>query len=156
MRAEIGALLLLPLLAACGHQKSDAAPPVPTFDAHLELWTQPDGAKLLVAMGKLSDAEFGKAGSTTCVDHDGLVKGGAEVTVEDSEGKVVALGRVKGPGEVGDGGLNAPCIFTVDIPDVPAGGRFYRITVGSSGTPFTLKESELSDRKMTVGYGYQS
>lgn len=77
----------------------------------------------------------------TCVADAGYddIHKGTDVIVTDPEGTVIAKGQLEG-GPRATGG----CIFSVSIPDVPTGHRFYGIEISHRGK-VTYGREELED-----------
>lgn len=60
------------------------------------------------------------------------IRQGAAVTVYDADGKTVAVGAL-GAGRYASEDSTAPCVFSVAVPDVPGGSRFYKVEVTHRG-----------------------
>ncbi|WP_125214715.1 hypothetical protein [Streptomyces griseofuscus] len=71
-----------------------------------------------------------------CIGYNGGGTGdivpNASVTVYDADGKVVAQGKL-GAGKLLDTTSSVPCKFSVTVPDVPGGSKFYQVEVSNRG-----------------------
>ncbi|MDX2709225.1 hypothetical protein PV350_41255, partial [Streptomyces sp. PA03-6a] len=69
-----------------------------------------------------------------CQGEDGFgdVRAGAAVTVYDASGEVIAVGALTDP-KASDPELIVACAFTVTVPEVPRGERFYGVEVSHRG-----------------------
>ncbi|MCI2956764.1 hypothetical protein MN032_03575 [Agromyces atrinae] len=78
-----------------------------------------------------------------CTAADGFedVHTGAQITLLDSDGAVVALGEL----EKGRNNNSKECFFKFTIADVPLGYKFYSVDVGNAFRGvYTIAESELA------------
>ncbi|OBQ54386.1 hypothetical protein [Streptomyces sp. MAR25Y5] len=78
-------------------------------------------------------------------------KGGAEVTVLNGSGEVLAASAL-GPNTFADEEIGSDCLLRFQVPDVPAGEKHYRIAVAGQ-SPVTTTEDVLSSGSFvsTVG-----
>ncbi|MEV4784023.1 hypothetical protein AB0K53_00965 [Streptomyces tuirus] len=73
---------------------------------------------------------------------------GTSVTVYGAKGDVVATGQLGGGKETGYGA----CDFTVNVPDVPKGEKFYKVEVSHRGTlQLTAEEAENGEFAGSLG-----
>lgn len=73
---------------------------------------------------------------------------GTSVTVYGAKGDVVATGQLGGGEETGYGA----CDFTVNVPDVPKGEKFYKVEVSHRGTlQLTAEEAENGEFAGSLG-----
>ncbi|MER8083833.1 hypothetical protein ABTZ57_01390 [Streptomyces sp. NPDC094048] len=80
-------------------------------------------------------AVFERGGDCTGYDGGGYgdIVPGAQVTVYDGSGAVVATGRL-GKGKLPEGSNSSvPCTFPVKVAGVPKGSKFYRVEVAHRG-----------------------
>lgn len=89
-------------------------------DANSECWTS-GNRPLLPTRGDFDD-----------------IKEGAQVVVTNDTGKTVGVGELS-PGQVQGGGSRV-CTFRFTVNDVPADGKFYKITVGDHSQQVTASE----------------
>ena len=73
-------------------------------------------------------------GAGRCQGEDGYtdIHSGAAVTVYDAGGEVIAVGALSDP-KASDPELIVSCEFTVTVPNVPRGERFYAVEVTHRG-----------------------
>ncbi|MEU5496163.1 hypothetical protein [Streptomyces griseofuscus] len=76
---------------------------------------------------------------------------GAPVSVYDADGKVVAQGKL-GAGELLDASSSVPCRFTVTVPDVPGGSKFYQVEVSNRGK-VTVSEADAQAGRFAASLG---
>jgi hypothetical protein len=95
---------------------------------------------------ELSDTS-GDNGDGTCTGSGGYddISPGAQVTIKDSAGKVVAVGSL-GDG-VSSGGA---CTFNFTVSDVPGGSKIYAVEVSHRGD-INFTRSEAEDVSLTLG-----
>jgi hypothetical protein len=98
--------------------------------------------------GALTDRQVNAKGSTcwtpgnspfpSASDYDDI-RDGAQVVITNAHGATVGVGTLS-PGTTtrfGTASNPPPCRFTFDAPDVPSGGSFYGIAVGSHSMQVT-------------------
>jgi hypothetical protein len=98
-------------------------------------------------------------GSCTGADAYSWLKPGASVTISDVNGKIVGTTTLAGGTPRVSGGSNYGnyadnCVFPFTLTDVPAGGDFYRVSVGNAstnGVTFTADELRTSGATVFVG-----
>ncbi|MGW3130657.1 hypothetical protein [Streptomyces sp. NPDC001123] len=108
-----------------------------------------------------------EAKGTGCAGEDMYadIADGTEVTVYNSEDKLVGLGKLKSSSYTeqtntvdlgGDWGtselVSATCSFAVTVPDVPQGERFYKVRVAHRGeVMLDAKDAEAGRLAVTLG-----
>lgn len=110
--------------------------------------TQSSGPSVFSVSGTVTLAT-GYTGTATCAGKGGYqdLHGGAQVSVLDSAGAVVALGQLL-PGTVGATG----CVFLFAVIDIPAGKGFYEVTVAHRGG-VRYAETELATQTIDLSLG---
>jgi hypothetical protein len=127
-------------LAACGggSSKLGAAKPI-----------QVGGKMKLVGVGAFRDLN-GQTGTTgdQCEGSGGYsdMADGAEVVISDDSGKTLQITQLE-PGSIGDSGES--CYFAFNTT-VPAGDKFYGITISHRGT-VKFAEADVAAPVLTIG-----
>lgn len=88
----------------------------------------------MAGAGTSTVGEINLASDGTCYGENEYadIKAGAQVVVADEAGKTLALGTLGGGTSPTDPtGTRTTCTFDIDVPDVPGGEKFYRVTVSS-------------------------
>lgn len=139
---RVALLLGIALVAGCGNDTE-----------------APQEPQTFTATGTLTVPSATGPGNS-CVSESGFddVGVGTQVTIANASGKIVATGRIKsskwagGRGEPGSTMAGyGPCVFSFSVPDVPAGKKFYKLTISDRGT-MTYSESELHrEPELTLG-----
>ncbi|GAA2521512.1 hypothetical protein GCM10010423_12790 [Streptomyces levis] len=110
----------------------------------------PDEPAAFTLTGKFSLTEDAVALDKTCHGTGGYddIGTGTSVTVYGAKGDVVATGQLEGGKETGFGS----CDFTVTVPDVPKGEKFYKVEVSHRGTlQLTAEEAENGEFAGSLG-----
>jgi hypothetical protein len=142
------------MLAACGSGGESAAPSPTPSPTSLVV-----AGALEVPIGSASAARYAEEkaqpGAPGCGVDDGYddIRAGAQVTVTDEAGKVIALGVLNGgtlSAEDGTIYALAKCSFPFSV-EVPAGATFYGIEVANRGV--VRYEPEALERYLTLTIG---
>jgi hypothetical protein len=129
--ATITAILLL---AGCGESNKMPESPTSSVPASFKV-----SGTITVAADSMSSEQ---AMGGVCVTDGGYsdIRTGAQVTVEDSAGKAIALGALQAGhvSEVFDSGtavegMASLCVFGFRVNDVPAGEQIYSVEVSHRG-----------------------
>lgn len=110
----------------------------------------PDTPPTFTLTGKFSLTEDAVALDGSCHGTGGYddIGTGTSVTVYGAKGDVVATGQLGGGKETGFGA----CDFTVNVPDVPRGEKFYKVEVSHRGTlQLTAEEAENGEFAGSLG-----
>jgi hypothetical protein len=89
---------------------------------------------------------------TRCYGQRGYddIRGGAQVTVTDPDGKVIALGKLdEGRATVGSDQRATKCVFQFKVEGVPTGQGFYGVEVSHRGV---LRDSEADIRSKQLNF----
>jgi len=92
-------------------------------------------------------------GDTSCSGRRGYedVRSGAQITITNPDGKVLALGRLGyGRARGTEDGYADDCYFTFEVKDVPAGHGIYGVEISHRGR-IQVKEAELQQVAMSLG-----
>jgi hypothetical protein len=149
MRRIWGTAVLLTALAttACGGAPAHSTPAAPSSPAAFEV----DGVLTLKPGQFLAD------NGTSCEGKDGYddLALGAQVSVTDAAGAVVALGKIDAMSytdDPGGDGLGGTCDLKFSIPGVPAGKSFYGVEVSHRGAvKFEEANLKAGPVQLTVG-----
>jgi len=97
-------------------------------------------------------SEPGNGGDCYTPDGYGDIREGAQVTVKDAAGTVIALGRLD-PGHTVDsnGTFASKCIFGFTLTDVPEGKDFYLVEVSHRGELRYTRGDLASALTLTLG-----
>lgn len=117
---------------------------------------QPAAAEVFTVRGQLvlpDDAYAWGSTETSCVGGRGFddIRPGAQVVVADQAGTTLAIGAL-GTSKVTTGadGRLAGCTIAFAVPDVPAGGKFYRLSVGRRGGLQYTEQQLRTDLRLTL------
>ncbi len=145
----IATVVAILLLAGCGHSEPAAESSTP---ATLKV----SGSITVTADSLSSEQAMGGA----CVTDDGYsdITDGAQVTVEDSTGKAIALGTLQaghvselfGPGTAVEG-MAYRCVFGFTVNDVPAEEKIYSVEVSHRGKVNFTREKLNGPIALTLG-----
>ncbi|MFI5713380.1 hypothetical protein [Kribbella sp. NPDC051620] len=140
------------LLAACGLSKQASESSTPSAPATITV----SGTITVSADSMSSEQAMGGA----CVTDDGYsdISSGAQVRVEDSAGKVIALAALQaghvsevfGPGTAVEG-MAYLCVFGFTVNDVPAEEKIYSVEVTHRGKISFTREKLNEPIALTLG-----
>ena len=104
------------------------------------------GGKLPAAVTNAVQTSFSVTGSLTIASDCGSwgyddLREGAEVTVTDESGKVLAVGALSGSG----------CVYTWQVNGVPVGPKLYGVTVGHRGAVHYTEAELRAGVQLSIG-----
>lgn len=119
------------------------------------------GQKTITITGTMTldrgDFEWGVNSTTDlrCYGRRGYddIRGGAQVTVTDPNGKVIALGKLdEGKATVGSDQRATECVFPFKVDGVPASHGFYGVEVSHRGV-LRYSEADIQSKKLEFTLG---
>lgn len=153
-------------LTACGavgQAGQDASPTPKTATVKKMIRVPIDQGDLMFGSGgdaAEADGDY-LAGVTPCLAKDNVIASGDQVVIRDGARSTIAIGNLT-DGVLGAGAgandesdfwaLDSPCVFTVEIADVPLRHKFYEVQVGTA-QPITMTQDELTDAGSAVDIG---